>query len=135
MKFQPTLLQSLVVPIGIFLLKDTMLSTTRTIKVSSEDCQKLPRLGTLENFFNSLIERQFGIYYDGEKKTSTATGNRRAATGAPNNIDTNTNLQGKTFMDDSKRVSADVRISYLPRRRTNCYLECSRHCLSEVFKK
>jgi hypothetical protein len=103
--------------------------------MSSEDRQKPQRLGTLENSFNSLIERQFGVYYDQEKKTSTAIGNRIAATVEPNNIDTNTIAGAKRFMDDSKKVSADVIRSYSPRCRTNCCLECSRHCLSEVFKK
>jgi hypothetical protein len=45
-----------------------MLSTTRTIKVSSENCQKLASIGTLEDLFNSLIERLLGIYYGREKK-------------------------------------------------------------------
>jgi hypothetical protein len=73
-----------------------MLSTTRTIKVSSENCQKLAKLGTLENSFNSLIERPLGIYYDREKKTTTtATGNRRAGTGEPNNTDMNSVAEGK----------------------------------------
>ena len=39
LKFEPALLQSLVVPIVYFLHTNTMLNTTRTIKVSSE---KLP---------------------------------------------------------------------------------------------
>jgi hypothetical protein len=63
-----------------------MSNTTRTIKVSSEDCQKLARLGALENSFNSLIERLLWIYYDREKKTTTATGNRRAGTGKPQEL-------------------------------------------------
>ncbi len=90
-----------------------MVSTTRTIKVASENCQKLARLGTLENSFNSLIERLFGIYYVREKKTTTATGNRREGTGEPNNTDMNSVAEGKRFMDDSKTVSDDVIISYL----------------------
>jgi hypothetical protein len=48
--------------------RDTMLSTTRTIKESVENCQKVARLGTLEDPFNSLIERLMGIYYGREKK-------------------------------------------------------------------
>jgi len=76
-----------------------------------------------------------GIYYDREKKT-TATGNRRAGTGEPNNTDMNSVAEGKRFMDDSKTVSDDVIISYLPRCHTDRCLECSRrHYVSEVCKK
>jgi hypothetical protein len=72
-----------------------MLNITGTIKVSAENCQKLARLGTLEDFFNSLIEWLLGIYYDREKKiTITATGNRRAGTGEPNNTDMNIVAEG-----------------------------------------
>jgi hypothetical protein len=51
-----------------------MLSTTGTIEVWSENCQKLARLGTLEDSFNSLIERLLGIYYDREKKQQQQQG-------------------------------------------------------------
>jgi hypothetical protein len=73
-----------------------MLSTTQIFKVSSENCQMLARSGTLENPFNCLIERLLGIYYDREKKTTTtATGNRRAGTGEPNNTDMNSVAEGQ----------------------------------------
>jgi hypothetical protein len=110
--------------------------TKRTIKVSSENSQELARLGTLEDSFNSPIERLLGIYYDREKKTTTpATGNRRAGTGEPNNTDMNIVAEAKRFMDDSKTVSDDVVIPYLPRCHTDRCLECSRHYVSEVYKK
>jgi predicted transcriptional regulator len=119
-----------------------MLKTTRTIKVSSENCRKLARLGTLDDSSNSLIEGLSGIYYDRQKKTTTAaaTGNRRAGTGEPpNNTDMNNIVaEGKRFMDDdSKTVSDDVIISsYLPRCHTDRCLKCSRrHYVSEVCKK
>ena len=71
LKFEPALLQSLVVPIGIFSSDQIyMLSTTRTNKESSENCQKLARLGNSENSFNSLNERLLGIYYDGRKNNN-----------------------------------------------------------------
>ncbi len=80
-----------------------MLNTTRTNKVSSENYQKQARLGASENSFNSLNERLMGIYYDGEKKTTTTvTGNRRAGTREPNNTDMNIIAEGKRFMDDSR---------------------------------
>jgi hypothetical protein len=95
-----------------------MSNTTRAIKVSSENCQKLARLGTLEDSFSSPIERLSGIYYDREKKT--ATGNRRAGKGEPNNTDMNIVAEGKRFMDDSKTANDDVRISScLPRCHTD----------------
>jgi hypothetical protein len=108
--------------------------TKRTIKVSSENCQKLARSGTLEDSINSVIERLLGIYYDREKKiTTTATGNRRAGTGEPNNTDMNVVAEAKRFMDDdSKTVSDDVVIPYLPRCHTDRCLECSRHYVSEI---
>lgn len=68
LKLEPVLLQSLVVPIVYFLQTDTMSNTTRSIKVSSENYQKLARLGTLEDSFNSVIERLLGIYYDQQEK-------------------------------------------------------------------
>jgi hypothetical protein len=106
--------------------------------VSAENCQKLARSGTLEDSINSLIEWLLGIYYDREKKitTTTATGNRRAGTGEPNNTDMNIVAWAKRFMDDdSKIVSDDVIISYLPRFPTHRCLKCSRHYVSEVYKK
>jgi hypothetical protein len=112
--------------------------TKRTIKVSSENCQKLTRLGTLEDSINSLIEWLLGIYYDQEKKiTTTPTGNRRAGTGEPNNTDMDIVAGAKRFVDDdSKIVSDDVIISsYLPRCPTDRCLKCSRHYVSEVYKK
>jgi hypothetical protein len=117
-----------------------MLNITRTIKVSSEKCQKLARSGTLEDCFNSLMERLLGIYYDREKKittTTATTGNRRAGTGDPNNTDMNIVAEAKRFMgDDSKTVSDDVVIPCLPRCHTDRCLECSRrHYVSEVCKK
>jgi hypothetical protein len=65
-----------------------MLNITVTIKVSVENCQKLARLGTLEDFFNSLIEWLLGIYYDREKKitiTATTGCRRGGGTGKTNN--------------------------------------------------
>ncbi|HEY6757061.1 MAG TPA: hypothetical protein VI037_06690 [Nitrososphaera sp.] len=114
-----------------------MLSTARTVEVSSENCQKPDRLGNLENSFNSLIERLLGIYYEREKKTTTrVTENRRAGIGEPKNPDMDIVAEGKRFMDDSKTNSEDVIISsYSPRCCTNCCLECRRHYLSEVCKK
>jgi hypothetical protein len=106
--------------------------------VSSQNWQKLARLGTLEDPFNSLIERLLGIYYGREKKTTaTATANRRAGIGEPNNTDMNIVAEGKRFMDDDcKTVSDDVIVSYLPRCHTDRCLECSRrHYVSEVCKK
>lgn len=118
-----------------------MSKITRTIKVSSENCQKLVKLGTLEDSFNSLMERLLRIYYDRKKKkkitTTATTGNRRADTGEPNNTGMNIVAEAKRFMDDdSKTVSDDVTISYLPRCHTDRCLECSRrHYVSEVCKK
>ena len=110
--------------------------TKRTIKVSSENCQKLARLGTFEDSFNSQIERLLEINYDREKKTTTpATGNRRATKGEPNNTDMNIVAKAKRFMDDFKTVSDDVVIPYLPRCHTDRSLECSRHYVSEIYKK
>jgi len=101
--------------------------------VSSENSQELARLGTLEDSFNSQIERLLGINCHREKKTTTpATGNRRAGTGEPNNTDMNIVAEAKRFMDDSKTVSDDVVIPYLPRCHTDRCSECSRHYVSEV---
>ena len=114
-----------------------MSKITRTIKVSSENCQKLVKLGTLEDSFNSLIERLLGIYYDREKEKTTATGNRRS--GTQESLTTqrvmNSVVEGKRVIDDSKTISDDVIISYfLPRCHTNSCLKCSRHYVSEVCK-
>jgi hypothetical protein len=112
-----------------------MLNITGTIKVSAENCQKLARLGTLEDFFNSLIEWLLGIYYDREKKITT-TGSRRAGTGKPNNKDMNIVAEAKRFMDDdSKTASGDAIIPYLARCHTDRCLEGSLHYVSEVYKK
>lgn len=61
--------------------------TKRTIKVSSENCQKLTRLGVFEDLFDALIERLLlKIYYELEKNTErAATDNGRAGIGEPNN--------------------------------------------------
>jgi predicted CopG family antitoxin len=112
-----------------------MSKITRTIKASSENFQKLVRLGSLEDSFNSLMERLLRIYCDPKrkKKTTTATGNRIAGTGEPNNTDMNIVAKAKRFMDDSKTVSDDVIISYFPRCHTDRCLKFSRrHYVSEV---
>jgi len=55
-----------------------MLNRTRSIKVSSESYQKLARLGTLEDSFNSVIERLLEIYYDLEQKQLQGRIDKRA---------------------------------------------------------
>jgi hypothetical protein len=64
--------------------------TKRTIKVSSQNCQELVRLGVFEDSFNSQIERLLlRIYYELEKNTErAATDNGRAGIGEPNNTQT-----------------------------------------------
>jgi hypothetical protein len=103
--------------------------------VSSENCQKLARLGTLEDSFKSLVERLLRIYYDREKKTTTATGNRRAGTREPNNTDMNIVVDGKRSMVDSRTVGNYVIILYLARCHTYCCSEYSPKNVLEVYKK
>jgi hypothetical protein len=115
--------------------------TKQTIKESSENCQKLARLGGLEDSFNSQIERLLlGIYYDREKITTrAATDNGRAGIGEPNNTDMNIVAEGRRFMDDDSNTLSDHLIiisSYLPRIDTDRCLECGRrNYYSKVYKK
>jgi hypothetical protein len=115
--------------------------TKQTIKVSSENCQKLARLGGLEDSFNSQIERLLlRIYYELEKNTTrAATDNGRAGTGEPNNTGTNIVAEAKRFMEDDSNTLSDHLIiisSYLPRIDTDRCLECGRrNYYSKVYKK
>jgi hypothetical protein len=86
--------------------------TKRTIKVSSQNCQKLARLGTFEDSFNSQIERLLGINCDREKKTTLAIGNRRASIGEPNNTDMNIVPEAKRFMDDDSRLQTTMKADH-----------------------
>jgi hypothetical protein len=110
--------------------------------VSSENCQKLARLGGLEDSFNSQIERLLlGIYYDREKKTTrAATDNGRAGIGESNKTDMNIVAEGKRFMDDDSNTLSNHLIiiisSYLPRIYTDRCSECGRrNYYSKVYKK
>jgi hypothetical protein len=141
MKFEPTLLQSLVVPIGISFKIDSMSNTIQSTKVSSENCQKLTRLGIFEDPFDESIEGLLlGIYNERKKNTTrAATDNGRAGIGEPNNTDMNIVAEGKRFMDDDSKTVSDHLIiisSYLPRNDTDRCLECGRrNYYSKVYKK
>jgi hypothetical protein len=110
--------------------------------VSSENCQKLTRLGIFEDAFDESIEgRLLRIYYELEKNTRrAATDNGRAGIGEPNNTDMNIVAEGKRFMDDDSSTLSDhliIILSYLPRIDTyRCCLECGRrNYYSKVYKK
>jgi hypothetical protein len=135
------LVQNVVVPIGIFFKRDSMSNTIQTTKASSENCQKLTRLGIFEDPFNESIEgRLLRIYYELEKNTTrAATDNGRAGIGEPNNTDMNIVAEGRRFMDDDSNTLSDHLIiisSYLPRIDTDRCLECGRrNYYSKVYKK
>jgi hypothetical protein len=117
--------------------------TKQTIKVSSENCPKLARLGIFEDAFNESIEgRLLRIYYELELEKNTtraATDNGRAGIGEPNNTDMNIVAEAKRFMGDDSNLLSDHLIiipSYLPRIDTDRCLECGRrNYYSKVYKK
>jgi hypothetical protein len=135
------LVQNLVVPIGISFKIDSMSNTIQSTKVSSENCQKLTRLGIFEDPFEESIEGLLlRIYYELEKNTTrAATDSGRAGTGEPNNTDMNIVAEGRRFWDDDSNTLSDHLIiisSYLPRIDTDRCLECGRrNNYSKVYKK
>jgi hypothetical protein len=141
LKFERVLVQNLVVPIGIFLERDSMSNTIQTTKVSSENCQTLTRLGIFEDLLDESIEGLLlSIYYELEKNTRrAATDDGRAAIGEPNNTDMNIVADGKRLLDDDSNTLSDhvIIISlYLPRIDTDRCLECCRrNYYSKVYKK